>query len=517
MSFTRNISSVQITWAVALLLGLACAVMLGSAIGGQDFRTPALILGAGVGIATFLVLGSNYWLLIPLSLGAKFPAVPIGGRSIEFPELVIAGCFVFFALRLATRKEQLHLFRSVNLPYLIMMAWVGVVFMLNPIGFAMLGSSLGGGRFYLKLALAFAAFIILSNRVYKEKDIKWVLGLLIFGAFFSMAYGVAEYALSGPPIDPATGFPIEGFYTWHQVLSAPALTIAFLIFARWSPREVFGLQRPGVLFAYLACFALVLLSGKRMGLVGVLLAPALSAIMNRQFIYFPIAVAAILLMLASLVGGQGQLFNLPLVVQRTLSWLPGDWDAQLQNLEGGSDVWRAELRRFAMANIVKDPWIGKGFSVDLAETLTAIGMQRFDGSIEGQTASYALGRSWHNTWLGYAADFGIPFSVMHAILWISVLILSARCFKHFENHSATGILALYVFIFTTRDLLASWTSGHSAIDAFDRWWMYGIIVAIYVQAGLRRKQRVKLTPRDASAAPSAPSMPPALAAHRNTV
>jgi len=492
MSLNRNISSTQITWAAVLLLGLASAVMLGSAIGGQDFQKVAMFLGAGIGIAIFLALGKNYWLLIPLSLGAQFPALPIGGRSLEFPELAIAGCTLFFLLSLATRKEKLHLFRSVNVPYLLIMAWVGMVFILNPIGLAMMGSSTGGGRFYLKLGLAFASFIILSNRFYSEKDLKWVLGLLVFGAFFGMTYGIANFFLLGPQVDPNTGMVMEGFYTWHQVLSWPAFTIAFLIFARWTPQEVFGLQRPAVLLLYLGCFILVLLSGKRMGLAAVLLAPAISAIMNRQFVYFPVAMAAIFAVLAVFVGGQGQLFNLPLVAQRTLSWLPGDWDPELESIRGGTDDWRAELRRVALANIQKDPLIGRGFSIDMSETLTAIGMQRYGGDVEVQAAAYALGRSWHNTWLGYAADFGIPFSIMQAILWISVLTLSARCFKHFGNRSMLGVFSLYVFIFTCRDVIASWTSGHSALDAFERWWMYGILVAIYLQSLAPKQQKAPL-------------------------
>jgi hypothetical protein len=481
MKLDRNISSTQITWVIGLIIGLACSVMLGSAIGGQDFRLVALFLGGGVGIATFLVLGKHYWLLIPFSLGAKLPTVPLGGRAVEFPELAIAACFVFFILRIATRKEKLELFRAVNVPYLLMISWVGMVFIINPIGLAMLGSSIGGGRFYLKLGLAFASFLVLSNRNYSEKDMKWVIGLLVFGAFFTTIYGITDFFLGGPEVDPNTGMVLEGFYTWHQVLSWPAFTIAFLIFSRWSPREIFGLQRPGVLIIYFACFILVLLSGKRMGLVAVLLAPAVSAVMNRQFAYFPVALATILVMLAIVVGGQGQFFNLPLVAQRTLSWLPGAWDAELQHVEGGADKWRAELRRFAMENIARDPLIGRGFSVDLAETLSAVGMQRFDGSVEAQTLSYALGRSWHNVWLGYAADFGIPFSIMQGILLSSVLFLSARCYKLLGNRSLMGVFSLYVFIFTVRDLVASWTSGHSAVDAFERWWMYGILVAIYLQ------------------------------------
>lgn len=455
--------------------------MLGAAVGNQDFQKVTLVIGAGAGIGLFLALGKNYWLLIPLSLGAKFPAVPLGGRTLEFPELAIAGCALFFVIRVATRKEKFKIFRPINLPFLIFMAWVGMVFVMNPIGLAMMGSSVGGGRFYVKLALAFASFLILSNRTYTKRDIQWVLGFLIFGAFFSMFYGIAEYALIGPAIDPATGMMVEEFYTWHQVLSLPAITLSFLIFARWSPREVFGLQRPLILAGYILCIGFVLLSGKRMGLIAVLLGPILGSFIFRQPRYILVAAALVFGGLMTVVVGQGQWLHLPLVAQRTLSWLPGEWDPELQSMAGGTDEWRAELRRVAIENIKRDPVIGRGFAINLSDTMTAIGMQQYGGGLEVQAAAYALGRSWHNTWLGYAADFGIPFSFIQAAVLFTVLFLVTKSFKRLGNTNPLGVFCAYVFLFTCRDLLASWTSGHSALDAFDRWWMYGIVVAIYLQ------------------------------------
>jgi hypothetical protein len=481
MNFDRNISSTQITWIVGLLLGLGLAFVLGTAIGQQDFRKVSLIIGAGIGIAVFLALGKNYWLLIPLSLGAKFPAVPLGGRTLEFPELCIAGCSLMFILRVATRKEKMRLFVPINTPFLLFMAWVGMVFLIHPIGFSMLGASVGGGRFYLKLALAFAAFVILSNRTYTEKDIKSVLGLLVFGAFFGMIYGIFEFAALGPSIDRATGMEQEEFYSWHQLLSWPAFTISFLIFSRWSPREVFGLQRPVILLLYLACFILVLMSGKRMGLAAVLLAPVVSAIMYRQFVYLPVAAAILMALTTTLVAGQGQWFNLPLIAQRTLSWLPGDWDQELQSMRGGADDFRTELRRMAWNNIKSDPIVGQGYAMNMGDILTTMTLQQQVGGLDIVTAGHAISRNWHNVWLGYAADFGIPMSVMQAVIFLTVLFVAAKVFRYYSNASMLGVFGLYVFIFTCRDLMASHTGGHTSLDAFERWWMYGILISIYLQ------------------------------------
>lgn len=496
MNHIRNISLPQITWVVGTLLGLLIAIFMGSAVGSQDFLRVVIVLGAGLGVALFLILGKNYWMLIPFSLGASFPAVPIGGRSLEFPELAIVGCSVFFALRVASRKEKLQIFRTINIPILLFAAWVGVIFMLNPIGLAMLGSETGGFRFYFKLTLAFAAFILMSNREYSKRDLQWMIGFLIFGAIFSLVYGFTEFAIAGPKVDPTTGMVMEEFYTWHQLLAAPPLTIVFLMFARWSPREIFGISRPWLLFVYLLCFGMVLLSGKRMALVAIMMAPLVSIVAYRQFRYLFVGVSLLIGLLTIALVGQGQMFRLPLVAQRTLSWLPGDWDPELQGMAGGADEWRAQLRDYAMMNIQRDPIVGRGFAVDITETTSAVAQAEYLTGVDIQALSYALGRSWHNRWLGYAADFGIPMSIIQAVIYLWVCILSYRIFRRDTTQRLFSVFALYVLIYTGRDLVASWTSGHTALDAFDRWWMYGVIVALYLQISAERSS-VQRVQRDA--------------------
>jgi hypothetical protein len=497
MNIDRSISSTQLVWAIGLVVGLAIALILGAAIGNQDFQRVAFIVGMSTGVGVMLALGKNYWMLIPFALGAyKLPAVPLGGRSLEFPELAIAACFLMFFLRLATRKEKLRFWQAANVPVLLFMAWVGMVFVLNPVGLAMIGSSTGGGRFYVKLVLAFAAYLILVSRTYTKRDIRWVLGFIMFGAIFSLVYGIVEVALIGPQIDVATGMIEEEFYTWHQELSVPGYTLAFLIFARYSPREVFGVQKLWLPIAYALCILMVLMSGKRLAMVAVFMPPLISAVVHKQYIYVLVASLLAAASLTLLAVGQGQWFNLPLVAQRTLSWLPGDWDSELEGMRGGTDAWRAELRYWAAQNIQKAPIIGEGFAVDLNETVAAIAMNERGGDLNMQVAAYALGRAWHNTWLGYAADFGIPLSVMQAIIYGMVLVLSFRCFKHYGNKSLFGVFALYLLIFTIRDVVASHTSGHSALDAWARWWMYGILVSIYLGMLKQRTQ----APADATQA-----------------
>ena len=135
-----------------------------------------------------------------------------------------------------------------------------------------------------------------------------------------------------------------------------------------------------------------------------------------------------------------------------------------------------------MNNIKADPWLGRGFAVNIAETISAASVS---GPDDLNSMVMALGRAWHNTWLGYAAVFGIPLSVIQGIIYLWVLVLAAKVFRYYGNSSLVGVFALYLIIFTVRDLVSSHTAGHTALDAWDRWWMYGLLVALYLKASIR--------------------------------
>ena len=97
-----------------------------------------------------------------------------------------------------------------------------------------------------------------------------------------------------------------------------------------------------------------------------------------------------------------------------------------------------------------------------------------------QVAAYALGRSWHNRWLGYAADFGIPLSIIQLILFMTILRVSYLVFRDNPKSSLFATFGAYVFIVTVKDVVGSWTSGHTATDAFHRWWYFGVVIFLYL-------------------------------------
>jgi len=135
----------------------------------------------------------------------------------------------------------------------------------------------------------------------------------------------------------------------------------------------------------------------------------------------------------------------------------------------------------AWDNIKSDPIVGQGYAMNIGDILTTMSLQQQVGGLEIVIAGHAISRNWHNVWLGYAADFGIPISVLQGAIFLTILIVAAKNFRYYSNTNMLGVFCLYVFILTCRDLMASHTGGHTSLDAFERWWMYGILISIYLQ------------------------------------
>jgi hypothetical protein len=474
-------------------IGLLIALFLGMAVGeGRQMHIVA-VFAVMVGAPLLLSLGKNYWYLIPFSLLSGLPAIPFGGRNIDLAELSIALCFGIFITRVAFKLDKIVFWRATHIPIYLFMAWVLFIFSLYPVGLAAFGAATMGGRFYLQLVLAFMAFLIIASREITEKDCKWIILFILSGSAINATYSIGSFLLFGPGdeiLNP--GADTEGSYTWHQSLSIPAMAVVFLLFSWKKPRDILGFRNPILLLLYLFAIALSLYSGKRMALIAVLVAPLVSAVVYRQYTYiFAGSLFAVIFSLA-VIFGHGELFRLPPQMQRTLSWLPAKWDSEFYNMAGGKDPFREALRRFARQNIEKNPVVGRGFAIEYSEIIGQIGASRYLGGDDMQAAPYAIGRAWHNTWLGYAADFGIPLSVIQGILYLTVLIIAFKTSRAYPFGALQSIVAIYILIFTVRDLLASHTSGHSALDAYARWWMYGLLFALYAatKAKSPKKQEI---------------------------
>jgi hypothetical protein len=476
------------------ILGLGMAFLMGSWVGAGNIMLPTLVIGVSGGIAAILLLGRHYWYLIPFSVLSALPAIPLAGRTIDLVEVTIAACSAIFFARLAMKKERFIPFRPTHTALLLSFAWICWIWYLNPTGLAALGAGTIGARFYVKIILGFLAFLVIASQKPTEIDFRRLLWIVFIGAILNTLYGMFSFfVLGGAEAEQGAGGLEE--YTWHQILAGPALTGSWLIFSLYKPSQVFSLQRPWLPILYILAFGIAAISGKRMSILLILAAPLISCAINKEYRYALIGSIVGGAMILSLTLSQGSIFTLPFTVQRSLSWLPGDWDPSLQEL-GRGDIFREQLRELATHEIKRSPLLGRGYSTSLADVLSGYTMMEYGSGLEMEKVmGHAASKNWHNRWLGYTADFGIPFTVLLVWLYLTAIIIAWRLTRSLNSRSYSRAFAVFAFFWIAQLIITSHTSGHTALDALRNWWMYGLLFAMYAEYFTPKRRSLISQPR----------------------
>jgi hypothetical protein len=391
----RNISSNQITVWVALALGLLLSLVIGSAVGSSDMRFVAGIIAVIPAAVIFVKLKTNIWVLLPISwyLTGKFNWLPVPFTVRDLCFMAVIFAFVlFFATRTFPWKRK-----TSTLDYLIYinLAYLAIVFARNPVGFWAMQSSMVGGRPYFEIGLAFGAFMILSRVQITDFIAK------IFPLFFVIpAWFVGILDVIGRVI-PQTGYVLNSFYSG---VGTGGATAAFQAEAEIGTTRMTGLQNAGVSSMLALCakynpitlisplyphrvmmlaiaFGAIFLSGFRSSLLFAFLAFLLSSILRGRFRDLWVAGGVGVIALVLLISMQGSVLQLPLTMQRALSWLPGDWNQEAVMDAEESSRWRVEMWGWAWNDnrILRDRVWGQGFGLSMddmnliASSLTAGG------------------------------------------------------------------------------------------------------------------------------------------------
>ena len=403
---------------IAILVALAAAAVFGLSAGEGDF----MIVGAGLFLIIMMALmsqmGSSYWMVLPFVFASGLSAIPVGGKLLELQEIVTPVCMGYFIIQYALRAQKMTFFRMAHVPVQLYTAWALIIYVNNPVGLSELGAGMGGLRQYGQIGLGFIAFMIMANQRIGERESGWILLLIFAGSFLSAGQEIVFWFFPFLGSDPVMVADPEAYYTWQQALAGVPTVAIMLLFSRYRSSQIFSFHRIWLLGLFLSCAAVIAVSGKRTAVAAIPLIALTAAFLRKEFGFVFLWLAGALVACAIVVSGQGNLFNLPMTAQRALSFLPAQWDPEIRSLKGGQDDFRAMLRLLAREKIERNPWIGTGYGVDKQMVMQLL--SQGGGGIEGQVLPYALGSAWHNAWLGYAADFGIPASVLLAIIYLTV-------------------------------------------------------------------------------------------------
>jgi len=352
-----------------------------------------------------------------------------------------------------------------TLDYLIYinLAYLGIVFLRNPVGFWAMQSSMVGGRPYFEIALAFAAFLILSRVQISDHIARifpfffiipaWTVGLLdsftrLFPQFsqpLSMMYsGVGGRGVGGAIEQEAR----IGETRLDSLQWAGSSTVLALC-AKYNPTTLISPIYPfRALLLGLGMLA-IFLSGFRSVILFAMVALLLSAILRGNLKDLWLAGAALLVGLVTLITVQGSLLQLPLTVQRTLAWLPGDWSEEAKSLGDDSTRWRVEMWQWAWNDdrILKDRIWGQGFGLSLDDmSLIAASMMAGQGGASllggSDRENFMITGTFHSGPLSTIKYIGVVGLVLYYLLMCYMAVLAWKLCKR-----ARGTKALSVALF----------------------------------------------------------------------
>ncbi len=439
---------------VAVVLYAVRGMMYGSTMVSKLFAVGLL------GTALVFVLDERYWLLPVFLFGFSKTIPQLRFTGAELGSLVLlAMFFVRMALRRDLRVKGCWWFVLAAVPFL---TWMCLIWSMNPVGMNIFGSSRIGGRFYFKVILAFLSMFCLSFKKFDETDCKLALWSMSLGyvAFVLMSFLWVENE------------ELELVNTVHyEFLRLSFVAPAFL--CRFTVPELMLRFWPfmGVLF----CFVLSVYSGNRTAAARPVLVGLMAPFFLRRDRVKTIALCIVgALALTVLVYGQGRTWDLPYSVQRSLSFLPGNWDWRLRSY-GFQDNFRKKLRMYAREHIAERPWFGDGgFSIDFEEMAwTASNLDQ-----EGINL-HVLSRNWHNVWLGMAADFGIPLSVAWALFMAVLLLLGFKGSRHLPGRTWQETAYLYFYLLIVTEFVNFFfNGGHTANTAEQVFIWTGLLAAI---------------------------------------
>jgi len=313
---------------------------------------------------------------------------------------------------------------------------------INPIGFAIFGSQSIGGRPVVNICLALLAYwvmIRLPNTITQVSRIPYYI--LASGAVLS---GLSLLVFVVPSVTPVVASWYSGLDTSAYVATVNRAAVAmaggsfgmqrlkglmyiglqlFLVLcAYYSPATLFDPRR-GRFYAMLLATVCILAAGFRNLMLWVMAAVGIGGWLHRRWRELAVGgfIGALLLLL--LAFGQGRFYQLPQTIQRSISFLPGQWsEAVVSDVEDSSSSRFKLWKEVIEWGLIKDWWFGDGFGANLEDAVATY--QGGKGSIKDWVILSGQFHSGPLTTIRYAGICGL---VLLYLLSISAAFYSYRC------------------------------------------------------------------------------------------
>lgn len=416
-----------------VLVGLLVCVVLAYWVGSGE--TFLLAVCAALVVVAFVTAGlrEKAWVLIPFgwTFSGNTYVLPFG-LSVRDVTIMLGFC-AYIGYRIVTGRSRRHKWTLLDGLVILNAAYVVITFVLHPVGFRVSGSETYGGRNYFNIALALVGFWVLVKLPRSVKNTSRIPYFLLAGALIVAILNLIVY------LAPSTTPYLLRFYGGvdytsfvSSIVTAPRLTrwaqlypfgmtLTFVLCAKYPPRVLFNPLRWPFYFGLLA-FVTILATGFRNVLLWAIAALFISAVFHRGL--REVVAAAILggLLLLFAVLGHGRFYDLPMAAQRTLSFMPGDWAAEVKtDAQSSSEArfdWWEKIIKYRM---IRDWWFGDGFGVAERDYLLTA------GSGTRVEEHFMLTGAYHNGPLSTIRFAGVcGLTLLYALMIVSA-VEAAKC------------------------------------------------------------------------------------------
>jgi len=404
-------------------LSLPLAVLLGYFLAEpMDLGNLAVVVFVLVVLAIPIMMRWYYPALV-LCWNAAITPVFLPGRPGLWAIVAIIGLLIAVFNRAVSASARFVIEPSITKPLLVL---TGVVvatgLMTGGFGLRMTGSDQYGGKHYFYFLAAVAGYFVFTSRRIPPHQSGWYVSVY-FLAGLTSAIGILA-ALGGSKLQylqlifsPALslretdfGESLRGSESMLRVteLAVAGAALYSYLLARFGISGVLDLTRPWRFLLLALAVAGGLLSGYRS--FTVLFAILFAILFFLEGLHRTRLAPALLgVMLLSIAVVLPQADKLPMVVQRSLSFLPGKFDYEARRNAMASSEWRVDMWKLVLPEVPKALFRGRGWSVNAREFASTVGIT----SREDRYASVIFSGNFHNGPLSVLIPFGlygvIPF------------------------------------------------------------------------------------------------------------
>jgi hypothetical protein len=406
-------SRIQLIYALCLPL----AVLLGYFLSDPLDPASMVMIFIVVGVLSIPLLMRWHHPLLIFTWNAAFAPYFIPGQPFLWMGLAFVSLSFAVVSRFTHPDVKFIWVTSLARPLLflagvvVMTAWLR-----GGVGLQFLGSARYGGKGYLYVLASIAGYFALTSQRLPVERSRLFVGLFLLSGLTSL---IPNLAYLGGEAYYFVFYLFPAVYAGEQarmdyLLNAPftrlygmGLAIIALIcwlLARYGIRQLFDWKKPWRPLLFALCVGGTLFSGFRTELALVILVFLVQMYLEGFFRPRTFVISgAILLIAAFLLAPYA--YNLPPVVQRTISFLPVELSPDIRLSAEGSSEWRLQMWRDLIPEVPRYLFLGKGYVINATEV--AFAEQNVWRGYSGDYVTSLASGEYHNGLLTLLIPLGI--------------------------------------------------------------------------------------------------------------